>query len=237
MHPRPVPAACDQPLLDAVSEAVPEAVDLGVRLVRDRDVAVSSSPELLGPVVELACFAGDVLLDVPHEVHQLLRVVWAREQMVVVGGEDDGVEPQAGKPLGTSEDTDNAPVELGARSEEKPALDCPAGHLNELLGANHAEWSSHLTRARTQTRPRIAQLCDWPAGDVLLSEVIGTSVGPANLGGGIDGPVDQTGLPQAVTLAAEVAIKLKDRTDVCIEPLGDDGIFAGVKVNLGPERP
>jgi hypothetical protein len=152
LHSRPVLGTCDEALFTAVREKVLQSRDLRCFLVADHDGLVSPRPDLVGPAVEPADLAGEVGIDIAHEIRKLAGVVDV-EQEVIVGGEElvaaatDFVEA-----LGPSEDADDDLVELPAGPKEETAVDCAAGDLDQGTAVGDEAESSHA-RIRRKMGP------------------------------------------------------------------------------------
>ncbi len=164
VEPLPVGHSGDEIFLDAVREAVAEALFQGLRLVGDRDRVVAVGPELLVPFVdEHESLVGDVAVDELHEVGELFVILRGQDQVPMVrevlGGreEEHTAEGQRRVPP-TSADA--------LRQTESPSLDGVGRggpRSAPRLGARAASpgFSSSVASAGTSTA---AATVTWSAG-------------------------------------------------------------------------
>ena len=92
MDPRPVERRSDETFLDALRKDVRKPGHLGLFLVGDDDRLEAPAPELLAPAREAAGLPGEILVEVVHELGELLGVGDGQEKVVVVGEESRGVD-------------------------------------------------------------------------------------------------------------------------------------------------
>ena len=131
VHSRPVLGTCDKAFFTAVREQVLQSLDLCSVLAADHDRLVSPRPELLGPAIEPAGFAGEVRVYVAHELGELAGVVDVEEKVVVRGGKHVSADADLVETLGPSQDADDDLVELPAGPKEETAVEGAAGDLDQ----------------------------------------------------------------------------------------------------------
>jgi hypothetical protein len=87
------------------------------------------------PAGEAGHLAGEITVDVLHEVGEALRIRDLKQEVKMVGQADDGRDADRVEPAGSGEDSDEDLVEPGAGPEEEQAVDGPAGDLDQAAAA------------------------------------------------------------------------------------------------------
>ena len=140
----PVFGRGDEAFLAALLEQVAQACDLRFALVTGDDVGVAAAPELLPPVVPPTSLAGDLRVDVAHEVGELLDVLGSQQDVGVVREVDEAADLHVVALLEAGEGADDDGVELGRWAQEEAPLDDAAGDLYEVVVIGQvAEFASH----------------------------------------------------------------------------------------------
>src|SRR5262249_17035818 len=119
MNTGPVGEVLDQSLLDAMREQVLKPGDLGRLLLADDNGLVTPAPDLVLPAGAARDLAGEVGIEIAHEERELLGVGDVEEEVKVVGQEDVGAKADGVEALGTTEDTQEDVVELGAGEQKE----------------------------------------------------------------------------------------------------------------------
>ena len=143
VHSRPVARSDHEAFLAAVRQQIAKTLYLRLRLVAHLDRSIVVAPELLPPVVKPAHFARDVAVHEAHEVRQLLRIVGAAEQVVVVGGKREVVDSQVVSGLRPTEYAQNHVADSGARAQQQPRLHRAGRHFDQATRRKVPEWSCH----------------------------------------------------------------------------------------------
>ena len=114
-----------------MTQQVFEPTSLCFGLGADHDRREAPRPDLVAPADQAPDLAGEVGVEVTHEVPELLRVADAEQAMVVVPEDHHGHNAYVVDPLRTAEDTEDDLVGGRARTQEKTALDGPGRDLDE----------------------------------------------------------------------------------------------------------
>jgi hypothetical protein len=114
-----------------MSQQVPQSPDLGTFLLAHDDGPVAASPEFLAPAAQPPGLSRQVGVDEAHESGEPECIRHGQKEMEVVGQKDETADLDGIAPLGSRQDADDDLAELGARRHEKPAMDRPAGYLDE----------------------------------------------------------------------------------------------------------
>src|SRR6478672_2777084 len=106
-----------------MGQDIAQSLDLGRLLVADRDRLVPTTPKLLPPAHQPAGLAGQVRIEVAHELRELARGLHAQKEMEVIGSKGEGTDADAVELLRPAEGAEEDLVELGAGGEEIATLD------------------------------------------------------------------------------------------------------------------
>ena len=110
----------------------------------DQDGLVAARPELVGPASQARELAGQVSVEVPHELGELLSILNPEEHVVVRGEEGESHDLHRVAVLGASENAEEDVVALLRRAQQKAPLDSAAGDLDEGPAFGHeTEMSAH----------------------------------------------------------------------------------------------
>ena len=114
MHSRPFSGALNKEFFNTVAEQVLQPIPLGLGLAADHDRGEAPRPDLVAPTDQACDLAGEVRVEVTHEVRELFRVADAEQAMVMIRQDDDGRDAHVVDPLGTAEDAEDDLVDSRA---------------------------------------------------------------------------------------------------------------------------
>ena len=112
-------------------EDVDQAPDLGLLFVAHQDRLVAARENLVPPAGRLGDLAGDLRVEVAHEVGQAFAVLGPGEEVKVVRGEDERADFERVEALCSAERADDHLVEQRSQPQEESAVDRAAGDLVE----------------------------------------------------------------------------------------------------------
>jgi len=121
----------DETLLAGLGENVAEPVYLGSRFITDENSLVAAAPELRWPIDQASDLAGEVGVEVLHEASESLGIGDGKQDVVVVGEEGEGVDPDRVEAFGSGQDPEDYVAGLLVRPQEVATLDGSAGDLDE----------------------------------------------------------------------------------------------------------
>ncbi len=89
-------------------------MELRVFVRGDWDRVIAAGPQSPTPAMETLYLAGELGLEVSHELRKVFGVIWGHQEMEVVGGEREGVDWHGESALGAAERAEDERVEPGS---------------------------------------------------------------------------------------------------------------------------
>jgi len=106
-----------------VTQKISESLELGAFVGFHGDRVVPASPKGALPVVKTLYLAGELRLEVPHELRQVFCIPRCQEKVKVVGGKGEGIDRHQEAALGSAQRTEDSQAELASRTQEIAALE------------------------------------------------------------------------------------------------------------------